>query len=595
MADFLSLCPPVNRLGGDLPKLGIRPVVDGRYGGVRESLEPVCMAMADAVVRLVSSRLKHACGLPVECVVADSPIGGYAEAAACREKFRREGVGVSLTVTPCWCYGMETMDDDPLLPKAIWGFNGSDRPGAVYLAATLSGYGQMGLPCFGIYGEDVRDLGDSAIPPDVEEKLLRFVRAGLAAAEMKGKAYLAMGGISMGIAGSAVDRGFFERWLGMRVEAIDMSEFTGRMRDGIYDPVEFEKAYAWTRGNCPEGKDWNALPKQRTRAQKDEDWATSVKMALIARDLMIGNPRLAELGFVEQSKGHHAIAGGFQGQRQWTDYFPNGDFMEAILDTSFDWNGIRQPFVVATENDSLNGASMLLGHLLTGTAQMFSDVRTYWSPAAVKRVTGYETEGFLHLINSGPSPLDFAGEMGKEGIKPWWSITSDDAAACMKATLWGPSDLGYFPGGGWSTDFTTRGELPLTMYRINLVHGLGPVLQIAEGWSVSLPNEVHDVLDARTNPTWPTTWFRPRCNGVGPFRDSLSVMSHWGANHGAVSIGHIGADLITLASMLRIPVDMHNVDDENVYRPAVWQRFGGHDLQGADYRACTTFGPLYGK
>lgn len=592
MSEFLPRCAPVNRLGGDLPKVGIRPIVDGRYGGVRESLEPVCMAMAAAARKLIESRLRHSCGLPFECVIADAPIGGFSEAAACAEKFRRAGVGVSLSVTPCWCYGIETMDDDPLLPKAIWGFNGSDRPGAVYLAATLSGHAQMGLPCFGIYGKDVQDLDDvETIPPDVEEKLLRFMRSGMAVAEMRGKAYLAMGGISMGIAGSAVDRGFIEKSLGMRVEQIDMSEFSGRIINKIYDEAEFDRAYSWVRANCPEGKDWNAPDRQRSRAQKNEDWATSVKMALIARDLMIGNPRLAELGFKEQARGHHAIAGGFQGQRQWTDYFPNGDFMEAILDTSFDWNGLRQPFVVATENDSLNGASMLLGHLITGQAQMFSDVRTYWSPEAIKRVTGYETQGVLHLINSGPSPLDFSEEAG---MKPWWEWSDEDARRCLEATKWGPSDLGYFPGGGWSTDFTTKGKMPLTMYRINLVRGLGPVLQIAEGESVELPPDVHDKLDARTNPTWPTTWFRPRCDGSdGPFKDPLRVMNHWGANHGAISFGHIGADLATLASMLRIPVDMHNIVAEHLYRPAVWQRFGSHDLQGADFRACANFGPLY--
>jgi len=609
MPQPLSVNAPVNRLVGDLPKVGIRPTIDGRYGGVRESLEPVCMAMAEAAKALIESKLRHACGLPIQCVIADSPIGGFAEAAACKEKFRRENVGVSLTVTPCWCYGMETMDDDPLLPKAIWGFNGTERPGAVYLAATLSGHAQTGLPCFGIYGKDVQDLDDvAAIPADVEEKILRFVRAGIAVAEMRGKAYLAMGGVSMGIAGSAVDRNFFEQSLGMRVESVDMSEFAGRMQKGLYDPEEFERAHTWVREHCREGKDWNPADKQRSRAQKDEDWATCVKMALIARDLMIGNPRLEELGYAEQARGHNAIAGGFQGQRNWTDYFPNGDFLEAILCTSFDWNGIRQPFMVATENDSLNGASMLLGHLLTGEAQMFSDVRTYWSPESIERVTGHRTEGLLHLINSGPSPLDFTGESfnpplreGREGelqpslSKPWWTITSEEAHACLKATRWCASDLGYFPGGGWSTDFTTKGDLPMTMFRINLVRGLGPVLQIAEGHSVQLPEEAHRKLDERTNPTWPTTWFRPICDGKpGPFQNPLKVMEHWGANHGAISFGHIGSDLITLASMLRIPVDMHNVDPQKLYRPAVWQRFGGHDLQGADFRACATFDPLYG-
>lgn len=585
----------VHRLQGDLPKVGIRPTIDGRYGGVRESLEGFTMAMAEGARDLISRGLKHACGLPVECVVADTCIGGVAEAAVCAAKFAREGVGVSLTVTPCWCYGAETMDMDPLRPKAIWGFNGTDRPGAVYLAATLAGHAQKGLPCFSIYGRDVQDLGDPSIPDDVREKILRFARAGIAVATMRGHSYLAMGGVSMGIAGSIVDPEFFERYLGMRVESIDMTEFVGRMKHGIYDHEEYARALAWVRASCREGRDENAPGRQRTREQKDGDWETSVKMALIARDLMIGNPRLAAK-FPEQARGHNAIAAGFQGQRQWTDYFPNGDFLEAILGSSFDWDGVRQPFVVATENDSLNGATMLFQHLLSGSAPMFSDVRTYWSPEAVERVArvrpGFAASGgFLHLINSGPSPLDWTGAAkSREG---WWNLTHEDVEACLAATLWRASDTGYFPGGGWSTDFTTKGGIPCTMARINLVRGLGPVLQIVEGETVELDPEVHDALDLRTNPTWPTTWFVPRLTGAGPYRDVYSVMSHWGANHGAVSFGHIGADLVTLASMLRIPVDMHNLPPEQLYRPAVWDRFGGLDPQGADYRACAAYGPLY--
>ncbi len=554
------------------------------------------MAMASAVAGLLSEKLRHACGLPVECVIADTCIGGVSEAAKCAEKFKREGVGVSLTVTNCWCYGSETMDMDPLIPKAIWGFNGTERPGAVYLAATLAGHAQKGLPCFGIYGRDVQDIGDTTIPADVAERLLRFARAGIAVATMRGTSYLAMGGTSMGIAGSIVDQSFFEKYLGMRVESVDMSEFTGRMSRGMFDPTEFDLAMKWVKENCKEGRDVNANP--RTREQKDQDWETSVKMALIARDLMVGNPKLAEMGFKEQAEGHNAIAGGFQGQRQWTDYYPNGDFLEAILCSSFDWNGIRQPYVVATENDALNGATMLLGHLLTGTAQLFSDVRTYWSAKAINRVTGKAEDPVLHLINSGPSALDWTGRQSdankKPTLKPYWEITEADVLECLENTLWCPSDLGYFPGGGWSTDFLTRGRMPVTMSRINLVDGLGPVLQIAEGSAVNIDPEVHRVLDERTSPTWPTTWFIPRLTDSGVFSDAYSVMNAWGANHGAICHGHIGADLITLASMLRIPVDMHNVDSEQVFRPSVWTRFGAMEPQGADYRACATFGPLYG-
>ncbi|MCB8924118.1 MAG: L-fucose isomerase [Ardenticatenaceae bacterium] len=598
----MNMNKPQNRLIGNLPKIGIRPTIDGRYHGVRESLEDTTMGMAQNVAKFLSDNLRHANGLPVECVIADNCIGGVKEAAETAAKFAREGVGVSITVTPAWCYGSETMDMDPLIPKAVWGFNGTERPGAVYLAAVMAAHAQKGLPAFSIYGRDVQDIGDSAIPADVQEKLLRFARAGLAVATMRGQSYLAMGGVSMGIAGSIVDQPLFEQYLGMRVETIDMTEFTRRMNEGIYDPDEYEKALAWVKENCTEGKDYNDDAHKRTRAQQDADWEMSVKMALIGRDLMNGNPRLAELGFKEEANGHNAIAGGFQGQRQWTDAFANGDFMEAILTTSFDWNGIRQPYMIATENDALNGVSMLLGHLLTGTAQIFADVRTYWSPEAVKRVTGYELEGtavngILHLINSGPAALDGTGAQEKDGepvMKPWWEITAEDAQACLDATTWHAGMTEYFRGGGWSTKFRTRGGMPMTMCRLNLVKGLGPALQIAEGWSVDLPDEVHEVLDERTNPTWPTTWFVPRTDGSGPFRDVYTVMSNWGANHGAISYGHIGADLISLAAMLRIPVYMHNVPEENVFRPHAWAAFGAMEPQGADFRACANFGPLYG-
>jgi L-fucose isomerase len=585
-----------------MPKVGIRPAIDGRLRGVRESLEDQTMNMAKNVAAFLSENLRHANGLPVECVIADRTIGGVAEAALCAEKFAHQGVGLSLTVSPAWCYGSETMDMDPLIPKAVWGFNGTERPGAVYLAAVLAAHNQKGLPAYGIYGRDVQDNDDTSIPADVQEKLLRFTRAGLAAATMRGKSYVSMGGVSMGISGSIVNHDFLESYLGMRVETVDMVEFIRRINENIFDPIEFEKALRWVKANCKEGQDVNPEDKQRSRQQKDQDWEVSIKMALIARDLMVGNPRLAELGYGEEALGHNGIAAGFQGQRQWTDFMPNGDFMEAILNSSFDWNGIRQPYIVATENDALNGICMLFGHLLTGGAQIFSDVRTYWSPDAIERVTGYRPtgvaeNGVLHLINSGPSALDGTGQQEIDGvpaIKPWWQVTPDDSKKCLEATEWCTSDLGYFRGGGWSTDFLTRGGMPVTMSRLNLVKGLGPVLQLAEGHIVDLPPEVHDILDARTNPTWPTTWFVPRTTGQGVFRDPYSVMNAWGANHGAFSYGHIGADLITLASMLRIPVFMHNLPEEQIFRPSTWNAFGTADLEGADFRACHAFGPLYG-
>jgi L-fucose isomerase len=592
---------PVNRLIGAMPKVGIRPTIDGRLGGVRESLEETTMAMAKNVAAFISQSLRHYNGMPVECVIADTTIGGVAEAARCADKFRREGVGVSLTVTSCWCYGSETMDMDPHLPKAVWGFNGTERPGAVYLAAVSAAHAQKGLPVFNIYGRDVQDSGDTAIPADVQEKLLRFVRAGLAVANMRGKSYLSMGGVSMGIAGSIVNQELFEETLGMRVETIDMVEFVRRLEREIYDPAEYETALAWVKANCPEGKDYNDDAHRRSDEEKVSDWEVSVKMALIAKDLMVGNPRLADLGYGEEARGRNAIAAGFQGQRQWTDHLPNGDFLEAILNTSFDWSGLRQPYIVATENDALNGISMLLGHLLDGTAQIFADVRTYWSPSAVKRVTGYELEGrasggILHLINSGPAALDGTGQAtvnGEPAMKPFWEMEADEAEACLQATTWHAGMTEYFRGGGWSTRFRTRGGMPVTMVRLNLIKGLGPALQIAEGWTVELPDEVHEVLDERTNPTWPTTWFVPRVTGSGPFRDVYTVMNNWGANHGSISYGHHGADFMALAAILRVPVYMHNVEEEQIFRPSVWTAFGANEPMGADFRACAAFGPLY--
>ena len=603
MADIknMKLQPLQYRLRGRLPKIGIRPTIDGRREGVRESLEKQTMSMAENAAAFLTKNLRHPNGMQVECVIADSCIGGVAEAAVCADKFEREGVGVSLTVTPCWCYGSETMDMDPYTPKAVWGFNGTERPGAVYLAAVLAAHNQKGLPAFGIYGRDVQDADDTSIPEDVREKLIRFVKGGLAVAHMKGKSYLSLGSVSMGIGGSIINEDFFQDYLGMRNEYVDMSEFVRRVDEQIYDKEEFDRALAWVKENCKEGEDPNPKDKQHTRERKDWEWEYVVKMAIIAGDLMVGNPRLAELGFGEEALGHNALAGGFQGQRQWTDHFPNGDFMETMLNSSFDWNGIREPFVFATENDSLNGVSMLLGFLLTGRAQIFSDVRTYWSPEAVKRVTGKEltgnaAAGLIHLINSGSTCLDGTGEQVKDGehvIKQFWEVTPEEAGKCLDATLFCPADLGYFRGGGFSTDFLTYGDMPVTMSRINIVKGIGPVLQIAEGWTVSIPHDVHDTLDVRTNPTWPTTWFAPRLNGGTRFSDVYSVMANWGANHGAVSYGHIGSDLITLASMLRIPVNMHNVPEEAVYRPSAWSSFG-MDAEGSDYRACGNFGPLYG-
>lgn len=586
------------------PKIGIRPTIDGRQGGVRESLEEKTMTLAANVAALISSNLRYTDGTPVECVIADGTIGRVAESAACAEKFEREGVGGTITVTSCWCYGSETMDMNPYWPKAVWGFNGTERPGAVYLAAVLAAHAQKGLPAFGIYGHDVQDIEDNSIPEDVAEKILRFARGAVAVAEMRGESYLSIGSVTMGIAGSIVDTNFFQKYLGMRNESVDEVEILRRMDLGIYDPEEFEKAMAWVKKYCMPNEGWDKNPegKQKTRGQKDKDWEFVVKMTIIVMDLMHGNPKLREMGFKEEALGHNAIAGGFQGQRQWTDWMPNGDFTETLLNTNFDWNGRKEPSILATENDSLNGTAMLMAHLLTNCPQIFSDVRTYWSPEAVKRVTGKEltgkaAPGIIHLINSGATTMDGCGQSsdaeGNPVMKPFWEMTEEDEKRCLEHSQWMPADRDYFRGGGFSIHFVSRGDFPATMARINIVDGLGPVLQIAEGWVVDIDPEIHAILDKRTDPTWPTTWFTPRLDPKkDAFKDVYSVMNNWGANHGAISYGHIGADLITLASMLRIPVCMHNVDDAKIFRPAAWNAFG-MDKEGADFRACANFGPIY--
>lgn len=593
-----------NRYIGDYPVIGIRPTIDGRRGvlKVRESLEEQTMGMARAAAKLFRENLKYSNGEPVKVVIANTTIGRVPEAAACADQFRKEGVGVTLTVTPCWCYGAETMDMDPLTMKGVWGFNGTERPGAVYLASVLAGHAQKGLPAFGIYGRDVQEADAAEIPADVVEKLLRFGRAAVAAATMRGKSYLQIGSICMGIAGSIVSPEFFEEYLGMRVESVDEVEIIRRMTEEIYDKKEFSKALAWTKEKCKIGFDKNPDFARKSEAEKEEALEFVVKMMCIIKDLYSGNPNLPE-GCEEERLGHNAIAGGFQGQRQWTDFYPNCDFPEAMLNSSFDWNGAREPYILATENDALNGVGMLFGKLLTNTAQIFADVRTYWSPEAVKKATGYALEGaakeaggLIHLINSGAACLDACGQAkGADGggaIKPFWEMTKDDQEACLKATEWCPADNGYFRGGGFSSRFLTEAEMPVTMIRLNLVKGLGPVLQIAEGWTVKLPDEVSDKLWKRTDYTWPCTWFTPRVNGKGAFTSAYEVMNHWGANHGAISYGHIGADLITLCSILRIPVCMHNVPEEKIFRPAAWNAFGS-DREAQDYRACAAYGPLY--
>ncbi len=589
------------RLIGALPKVGIRPAVDGRVKGVREIYEEPTMLLAKKTAAFISENVRHPNGLPVQCVIADKCIGGAAESAMCADQFSRENVGLSLTISKSWCYGAETMDMTPCIPKAVWGTSGSDIGGAVYLTAVLAAHDQKGLPAFMIYSREVQDKDDYSIPDDVKASILQFVKAGIAVAYIKDKSYLSVGGTSMGIAGSMVDQNFFQSYLGMRNESVDMSEFIRRIEEKIFDEQEYEDAIKWTRSNCAEGEDTNPEERQHSRAQKDAAWETSVKMAMIMRDLMVGNQQLNDKGYEEEALGHNAVCAGFQGQRHWTDQFPVGDYMEAILNSSFDWTGIRQPYILATENDSLNAAAMLFGHMLTGSAQIFADMRTYWSPESVKRVTGESLtgrakDGMIHLLNSGPAALDGTGEQTKEGqpvIKPFYELNQQDAERCMAAVKWRTADAMFFNAGGYSTEWLTKGEMPITLIRLNIVKELGPVMKIAEGYAVNIPEKIHTILNARTTPTWPTTWFVPNITGRGAFKDVYSVMARWGANHGSFSYGHIGAELITLASMLRIPVSIHNVDDKRIFRPSSWDAFGTDDLENADYRACKAYGALY--
>ena len=589
------------------PKIGIRPVIDGRWGGVRESLEEQTMGMAHAAKALIET-LRYPDGAPVQAVVSPCTIGGGAEAAKCEEFFSAQNVTATLTVTPCWCYGMETFDMNPLTIKAVWGFNGTERPGAVYLAAVLAAYAQKGLPAFSIYGHDVQDMNDKTIPADVAEKIIRFARAAVAAGWMKNKSYVNIGAVAMGIMGSYCDTNMFQRYFGIRAEWVDEVEILRRMALNIYDPEEYEKALAWIKENCPEGFDCNAgkeLMAIVTRSKviaPDKDWEFIAKMTIIIKDILYGNPKLAEMGWHEEALGKNAVAAGFQGQRQWTDWLPNADFTEAIMASTFDWNGTKAPTPFATENDTLNGVSMMLGSLIAQTAPCFHDVRTYWSPEAVERVTGWKPEGvakngFIHLINSGATALDGTGasknEKGEGCMKPFWDMTDRDVKACLAATDWCRANYQYFRGGGFSSHFKTQAEMPVTMLRANIVDGVGLVLQIAEGYTATLPEKAHDILDKRTDPTWPTTWFVPRLTGEGAFKDVYSVMANWGANHGVTVYGHAGADLITLCAMLRIPVTMHNVPEDKVYRPHCWAAFGTQDAQAADYAACKHYGPMY--
>jgi len=579
------------------PRIGIRPIIDGRR---QEGIEKKSWEMAYMAKELIERNIKCANGKPGECVISPVLIGGSKEASICHDHFASQNVCATLSTTPSWCFGCETMDLDPLTVKAVWGLNATERPGAVYLAAVMSAHAQMNLPAFSIYGKDVQDEADSNIPADVKESILRFARCAFAIGEMRNKCYVNIGAVSMGIAGSICNPDFFRKYLGIRCEWVDMTEVLRRIQFEIYDKTEYKKAIAWVKANCKEGFDKNPSP--HSKREKQREWETIVKLTLICRDIMFGNPVLLERGFIEEANGRNAIAAGFQGQRMWSDWQSNADFTEAILNSPFDWNGKRRHVVFATENDTLNAVSMLFSNLVTCRSSVFADIRTFWSPDAVELATGKRPEGlikdgFIHLINSGSAALDASGRCidneGNPVIKQWWDITDEDMTACMKATEWCPADLSTFMGGGFSSHIITQAQMPVTLTRVNLISGLGPVMQIAEGYTCILPDDVHAILEQRTDPTWPTTWFCPRLTGKDAFRDVYSMMKNWGANHGSFTYGHIGKDLITLASMLRIPVSMHNVEDDQVFRPHVWAAFGTKALEDADYRACQNFGPLY--
>lgn len=586
-------------------RIGIRPTIDGRWGGIREGLEAQTMQMAKDAKKLIEENVFYADGTPAEVVISPCTIGGGKEAAVCAKYFQEQNVTATLTVTPCWCYVSETMDLDPLTTKAVWGFNGTERPGAVYLAACMAAHVQRGLPAFAIYGEDVQDIGMSGITPDVEEKILRFARCALVVGQLRNKAYVSIGSVAMGIGGSFLDANMMQKYFGIRAEWVDMTEILRRIDLEIYDKAEYEKELKWIKTRLKEGKDYNGSiweQKDFTREELDKQWEFVAKMTLIIKDIMLGNDKLNDIGRHEEALGRNGILGGFQGQRMWTDYKPNGDYTEAILNSTFDWNGKKQPILLATESDNCNGLAMLFGNMLTGRASIFADVRTYWSPAAVERCTGWKAEGlakngFMHLLNSGAAALDGTGavkdENGNSVMKRWWDVTDKDIEAMLAKTEFSPANRGYFRGGGFSSSYSTEGEMPVTLVRVNMVDGIGYTLQLAEGWTVELPEKVNKTLLDRTDRTWPSTWFVPRLNDTVAFGSVYNVMANWGANHGAFVYGHVGKDLITLASMFRIPVTLHNIEDKDIYRPHAWSAFGTKDLEGADYRACANYKQLY--
>ncbi len=580
------------------PKIGIRPTIDGRENGVRESLEVQTMTMANTLKSHIENNYCYPDGTPVQVVVAESTIGRYKEATDCEELFEKNNVCASITVTPCWCYGMEVIDLHPTRIKAVWGFNGTERPGAVFLNAVLSAHNQLGLPAFGIYGSEVMDNDRTDIPDDVIPKIDKFIKGALAVGQLKNKSYLQIGGVSMGIAGSLVDFSLFQKYFNMNVVQVDMIEIMRRIDEGIFNPNEFETARAWVSENCTEIPDINKEHLKLTDLEIEEGLDFVTKMTLIIKDMMHGNEWLRNNGYNEEGLGNNSIAGGFQGQRQWTDYLPNGDFSETILNSSFDWNGPKSPTILSTENDALNGITMLFGHLLTNTAQVFCDVRTYWSPEAIKNLGNFTIDenledGMLHLINSGSAALDGTGKMRDENgnpvIKPFYDVTDEDMKNCLQATKWPVANREYFRGGGFSTNYLSEGEIPFTMTRVNLVNG-EPSIQIIEGKSIEISNDLYNAINDRTDPTWPSTFFIPNENTP---LSTYEVMNNWGANHCVLTYGHVGDLFITLASMLRIPVSLHNIEEDRIYRPTMWTHYGTLDKTGSDFRTCEKLGPLY--
>ncbi len=595
-------------LVGHVPTLAITPVADGRVSAYEDNTERTWM-MVDKVRQLIENNVALPDGTPVRVVVPPEIVYGARTGALAQAHYTREGVSANIWVSRSWAYSDELMSACQGIGSSEWqqaayGLNQTDRPGAVWLKAFTAAMDEKKRPIFCVYSPDLEDE-NQALSPFVAERLLRFARCAMALAEMRGKNYLGIGGVSMGIIGSDVRRNLMLDYLGMGTAAYDMVGIRGRIDKGFYDHEELERAVTFFKRHLKiqMGSGKRPLP-------KDALLRETLRMTMIVRDLMVGNERLADSsvakahGFtanVEHAQGYNAIAAGTQGQRQWTDLYPNFDVAESVLCSSFDWNGYRGPMFVATENDSKNAIGMLVAGLITGLPQLFADIRTNWTPASIRKVTGKNVDrlcpnGIIDKRNSGAGALDYAidlykvaGVSKKKPVQELTAVIRNDRViqkkimdAALRATIYMGAELTYFPGDGLSSHFRTPGNLPMTAYRYNTI-GDRLTCSVVEGDTVELPATVADHISNATNRTWPESYWAPRN------MSSFEYMSRIGPNHDANSFGYIGADLITLNAMLRIPVDMHNIDKRDIFRPTLWDRCGADD-----FRACTLLGPLYG-